>query len=60
MKTFCILISSLRSLGLQLAVQLSLLPELSGGEGCTPADTDNGSRLADRHPYAGGEVCQSR
>lgn len=50
----------LSSLSLTLAVQLSLLPGLLGGEERMPAVTDNGSGLADRRPYAGGEVCQSR
>lgn len=58
-RTFCILISSLHSVHRSL-VQLSLLPGLSAGGERPSAGADNGSGLADRRPYAGGEVCQSR
>lgn len=47
-------------LSLKLAVRLSLLPGHFGVKECTPAVTDNGFRLDDRHPHAGGEVCHSR
>lgn len=50
----------LSSFSLMLAVRLSLLPGLFGGKECRPVVTDNGSKLAERRPYAGGEVCQSR